>query len=355
MVISNMYPSGEDPVFGVFVKNFFDYLEQHNIGGRTKLIAIKRRHDGVKQLIQLIIYIKFYYKILLSCMFRKWDLIYVHTISFPIVPLRIAFMFRRLPLAFNIHGSDLITHSRLAEKLKRMSFPLLKKAKLIVVPSTVFKKALMENLPEIDERRVYVSPSGGVDTQLFMPMEKLHNNTIVLGFVSHIIAMKGWRLFIEAIKKLRQNGYDVRGIIAGDGSEESELREILKEESYKDVITYLGGVPQLKLPEVYNQFDLFIFPSLFCESLGLVGLEAMACGVPVIGSDNGGPTEYIKNDENGYLFEQGNVNELVKQIEKYIGLSLEKKEDMSLKARKLAESYDRDIVMDNLLDKIIVL
>ena len=350
LVISNMYPSDKDPVYGVFVKNFFDYIEAHNQGGRTELIAIKGRDKSrIKNVWN---YLKFYTKIFFSCVFRRWDLIYVHTITFPTVSLRAAFLFRNLPLAFNIHGSDLITHSKLAEILKKMCFPLLRRSKLIVVPSMVFKKVLVDEVAQIEEKNVYVSPSGGVNTQLFVPTVKQEVNTIVLGFVSHIIAMKGWRLFIEAIDKLRQKGYNVKGIMAGNGSEEKELKEILKTEGFQGVVSYLGGIPQQDLPEVYNQFDLFVFPTMFCESLGLVGLEAMACGVPVVASNQGGPTEYVKHEVNGFLFEQGNVDNLVMQIERYIKQNKEEKKQMSDKVRETALNYDSETVLCNLYNKI---
>ncbi len=344
-----MFPSDKDPVFGVFVKNFFKYIERHNHIGGTRLVAIKGRQRGTSQLLA---YITFYYRIIITCLFGRWDLIYVHTITYPVIPLKIASMFRRLPIAFNIHGSDLITHSGLAERLKKMCFPLLRKAKLIVVPSMVFKKILMNELSDIDESIVYVSPSGGVDSQRFLPMQKQYRNEIVLGFVSHIIAMKGWKLFIEAIDELKYKGYNVRGIIAGNGSEENELRELLKTGNCQGIISYLGGIPQQDLPTIYNQFDLFVFPTLFCESLGLVGLEAMACGVPVVGSNKGGPTEYLKHGVNGFLFEQGDVGNLVKQIIRYINLSQQEKERMSDMARETALSFDSETVLWKLYDKM---
>ena len=350
LVISNMYPSDKDPVYGVFVKNFFDYVEAHNQGGRTKLIAIKGRDKS--RIKNVWSYLRFYTEIFCSCVFRRWDLVYVHTITFPTVSLRAASMFRNLSLAFNIHGSDLITHSKLAEILKKMCFPLLRRAKLIVVPSTVFKQILVDEVAQIEEKNVYVSPSGGVDTQLFVPIVKQKGNTIVLGFVSHIIAMKGWRLFIEAIEKLRQKGYNVKGIMAGNGSEENELRELLKTGAYQEIISYIGGIPQQDLPQIYNQFDLFVFPTLFCESLGLVGLEAMACGVPVVGSDKGGLTEYVKHEENGFLFKQGNVKDLVKQVESYMNLSQKEKEGMSYKARETSLYFNSETVLWKLYDKL---
>lgn len=350
LVISNMYPSDKDPVYGIFVKNFYDYVKQRNHDGTTGLIAIKGHEQST--LIELLVYAWFYLKILASCIFKKWDLIYVHTITFPVIPLRIAALFRQLPLAFNIHGSDLITHSRLAEALKRKSFPLLRKAQLIVVPSTVFKRVLMDEVAGISEDVVYVSPSGGVDSQRFVPIPKQNRDEFVLGYVSHIIAQKGWKMFIDVVERLRQKGYPVKGIMAGNGSEENELIEMLKDDSYRGVVEYLGAVPQQELPQVYNKFDLFVFPTLFCESLGLVGLEAMSCGIPVVGSNKGGPTEYIKHEENGFMFEQGDADDLERQIERYLKMNQEMKDQMAAKSRETAMDFDKEKVLGDLYKKI---
>jgi glycosyltransferase involved in cell wall biosynthesis len=350
LVISNMYPSDKDVVYGIFVKNFCDFIKTNIGDGKIDIIAIKGR-DGSK-LKKLWNYIKFYLQIFFACLICKHDLVYVHTISFPVIPLRLASFFRRIPLAFNIHGSDLISQTLLAATLKKFSYPLLRRAKMIVVPSSIFKEVLLSMLPTIRNDIIYVSPSGGVDTNLFFP-DHHNNKNIVLGYVSHIEVKKGWRIFVETIEILCSKGYNVKGVMAGNGIEEQDLRDFLTSKGKFLNVKYLGAVAQKELPAVYNNMDLFLFPTLYFESLGLVGLEAMACGVPVVASNVGGPTEYVRDRENGFLFEQGNVEDLVEKVEHFIFLSDNEKTQLALNARQTAMNFDKERVMADLFQIIL--
>ena len=346
-----MYPSKGDPSFGVFVKNFYDYLSNKNGLENTSLIAIKGKPKSKYEKVRK--YFCFYFKATCCLVFKKYDLVYVHFITYPAVPLRIASLFKEIPMAFNIHGSDWITHSFFAKILKTLAHPLIIKAKLVVVPSTVFKTIVKEGLPEIDEKKIKVSYSGGVDTNFFKPIVALKKeDSITIGYVSRIIENKGWKLFVEAVRLLKENGIKVKAIMAGGGSQENELLMLLNRYSLNDDIEYLGAVAQEYLPALYNRMDIFIFPTLFYESLGLVGVEAMACGTPVISTNQGGPMEYVEEGINGYTFEKGNVKDLCYKIEKYIYQSDLKKKIMSKNAIATSHRFERGIVMNTLMKDI---
>lgn len=352
LVLSNMYPSNEDQSFGVFVKNFYDYLSNINGFDNTSLIAIKGKPKS--KIEKLMKYASFYFEATCRLILKEYDLVYVHFVTYPAVPLRFASLFKNIPMAFNIHGSDWITHSVFAERLKRLALPLILKAKLVVVPSTVFKDIVKKELPELDENRIKVSYSGGINLELFKPnVQKSHfTSVLVLGYVSRIIEKKGWRLFVEVVRMLKAKGIRVKGIMAGSGEQEQELFRLMSSYNLNDDIDYKGAVAQEGLPELYNQMDLFIFPTLFYESLGLVGLEAMACGTPIVGSNLGGIKEYVKHGLNGFLFEPGNVMDLCAQIESYILLDEEKQNTIKENALQTAQSFDRFVVMDELIGEI---
>lgn len=352
LVVSNMYPSNEDPAFGVFVKNFFDYLCLKNGTNNTQLSAIKGK--GQTKISKLWKYVVFYLKTTLLILFRKYDLVYVHTVTYPIIPLKIASTFKDIPLAFNIHGSDWITHSARSAKLKRMALPLVQKAKLIVVPSTIFKKLVIDEMPQYNVNKIKVSYSGGIDISQFRPLgiRKRDRNSIVIGYVSRIIENKGWRLFVEAVSVLKEQNISVKGLMAGGGEQEPKLLEMISSKGLCNDIEYLGSISQQELPEIYNRLDLFIFPTLFYESLGLVGLEAMACGVPVIGTNQGGLKEYIKHGVNGFLFERNDVTDLCCQILNYISMDVDAKKIMENNAVNTTILFSRENVMDGLIQEI---
>lgn len=106
---------------------------------------------------------------------------------------------------------------------------------------------------------------------------------------------------------------------------------------------------------VYQTFDFLIFPSE-SESLGLVGLEAMANGVPVIGSDISGILTYLRRNENGFIFIAKNQNDLFKKINESTRLSVEEYVTLSENAIKTAERFSKEntmIKMDEIFLEII--
>ena len=83
----------------------------------------------------------------------------------------------------------------------------------------------------------------------------------------------------------------------------------------------VGLQPQTKLPDYLNQMDVFVFPTQLAESLGLVAVEAMACGCPVLASDFAAPGDYVKDGINGYKFPVGDSDTLAMLLEKMRTLS----------------------------------
>ncbi len=74
-------------------------------------------------------------------------------------------------------------------------------------------------------------------------------------------------------------------------------------------------VAREEIRAVFEQATVFVFPSLWPETLGIVGLEALACGVPVVASDIGGVREWLKEGETGYLAEPKNAAQFAERIE----------------------------------------
>ena len=349
LVISNMYPSTKDPVYGTFVKEFMDSIVKKNRSGKTELIAIKGRSKNV--IGKVYKYFIFYFRSLFVLLFFRYDLIYVHTITYPIIPIKFVSIFKKLPLVFNTHGADLLGGGK-ASYLRKLSKPILNQAISIVSPSNYFKKEIIKFLPDYPAGKIFVSPSGGVNTTLFSPLNNRKDREMfVLGFVSRIDKGKGWDLFLNAVNNMRQRYGNIRGIIAGRGGETKEMLELISQLDLSNIVDYIGPIPHDKLPSIFSQMDCFIFPSTRKEeSLGLVGLEAMACGIPVIASDSHGPTDYIEDRKNGLFFSTGDISSLIDRIDCYYNLTDSEKNIISGNARKSSLKYDTDYIMDKLYD-----
>ena len=349
LMISPMYPSEKDPVYGTFVKTYMDSFMKLNKDGVTRLVCIRGRSK--KLIPKASKYLGFYLRSLYHLLFKKYDIVYVQTITTSIPPLLLASRIKTILMVFNVHGSDVITISKRTEKLKRMAGPLLRKAKLVVAPSNYFKGVVLDSFPDLLPDKVFVSPSGGVDLTLFHPEEK-QNSEIVLGYVSRIDFGKGWDDFLEVMYRLRRDNYCVKGIIAGRGADEGKMLKMIDEKGLNECIEYVGPVAHEELPNLFSRFDVFIFPSRRSESLGLVGVEALACGIPVIGSKIGGIPGFVNDGVNGYLFESGNINDLYKKLVQYLSSSQNERRKMANNARISALMYDTVSSMKELYCKL---
>ncbi|MDE6331317.1 MAG: glycosyltransferase, partial [Muribaculaceae bacterium] len=183
LVVANMYPSEKDPVYGTFIKVFHDDIKRRNTAGSTNLCTIRGRRFGAVS--KLVTYISYYLRLCGHLLFSRYDLIYVHTITFPTPALLLASVFRNLPLVFNVHGDDVLPSNRFKKLLKKMSAPLLAKARMVVAPSEYFRNVLQNEFPWLDKNRIFVSPSGGIKKLFFSVKEPspLAGRALRLGYV----------------------------------------------------------------------------------------------------------------------------------------------------------------------------
>ena len=178
-----------------------------------------------------------------------------------------------------------------------------------VVVSTEQEKEDIVRLYDGRRRTIEVIPAG-VDLELFQPMDRsnakrelgLSEEHVVL-YVGRIEPLKGIDILLQSIALL-EGGSNTRLMIVGgslDGDEELErMREMAEELGLRDRVTFTGSVSQAELPIYYGAADVFVLPSHY-ESFGLVALEAMACGTPVVASRVGGLKTFINHGECGYL------------------------------------------------------
>jgi glycosyltransferase involved in cell wall biosynthesis len=206
------------------------------------------------------------------------------------------------------------------------------KTDCIVVPSFYFKE-ILENTEHKIFENIIISPSGGVNTNIFYL--KNHNfprniDKITITYTSRLEEGKGWKDFLIAVKRIVKTSKNICVKIIGYGSEYKMVTAFIEKDTVLSKnIEILISPSQELIADIYNESDIFIFPTRLPESLGLVALEAMSCGLPVIGSRIGAIPEYLKDGYNGYLFEAGDVGDLSQKIDNFIKLSDNKKKEMS--------------------------
>ena len=337
LIISNLYPSAKDPSYGTFVKNFVSQVNDSGKFSTVHLCVIEGRTTSIFK--KILKYLKFYIQIIFRLLFFKYDIVYTHIITHAAIPLRVVRCIKKFPTIFNIHGEDLITKTKLSESLLKLVTPLLHESLMIVVPSNYFKSILLDMMPSIDSQKIYISASGGVSKLFFREHDSYtESHSFKIGYVSRIDRGKGWDTFIDAISLIECSGVEMNVTIAGTGAQVDIMLDYIKQKNINN-ISYLGPIPYSELPSHYSNLDLFVFPTKLDESLGLVGLEAMACYVPVIGSYHAGLTDYLIDGYNGISFKAGDANSLAQAILKYLRFDKATRVKMRQNANLTASRY----------------
>ncbi len=318
-----MYPSGIFPSYGIFVKNFCDQLKE--IGIDYDLSVLTKTNNRIVKLFK---YFLFYVKTFGMALCWRYKTVYIHYPSFSAAPVITARKFRSFEIFCNVHGTDVIPLKSAHERMIINTKKAVAVSQKIIVPSEYYKNLLIKEYKTIS-KKVTVYPSAGVNERLFhcYTNEKktiirkeygLAEDTFVIGFVSRINKAKGWSVFLDAINNCDwyvDNKTTV--FIVGSGEDDEELKERIQQlpEGIRNSIKRYPLLSQQKLVDIYNLLDIFVFPTMSqSESLGLVAIEAMACGVPVVASDYAAPSYYIVDGVNGFKFKKGNTKALTERI-----------------------------------------
>lgn len=165
-----------------------------------------------------------------------------------------------------------------------------------------------------------IIPQFGTDPAMFDPNPKSEvRSQKSIGFAGRLIHGKGVDLLIRAMAKLKSSEDWVLKI-AGEGPEESKLKNLASELQLDSMVHFLSRMGSAEMPDFIRSLDLLVLPSRtlpnWKEQFGRVLIEAMACGVPVIGSDSGEIPNVI--GEAGLIFPEENIGVLAEQIDQLL-------------------------------------
>ena len=180
-------------------------------------------------------------------------------------------------------------------------------ADAVIAASESERQTLIEEYA-VAPSRVSVIPCG-VDTEMFRPTDAREARTSlgldpdvpVLLFIGRIEPLKGIDVLIRAVAQL--DGHFQLLVVGGDEKDAMrihELHTLAEEMGILGRVVFAGAVPHEELARYYNAASICVMPSYY-ESFGLVALESMACGVPVIASRVGGLKETVRDGQTGYL------------------------------------------------------
>jgi glycosyltransferase involved in cell wall biosynthesis len=234
-------------------------------------------------------------------------------------------------------------NSYIAALYNRIFLPLvLKKAERIIITRTHFKSQFLDNYRE---KLIHIPP--GVNTEQFKPVDypKI-GDLFFLSVLDEYHRYKGIEILFSAINQLKDKYPGIRVIVGGSGVQSDHYKKKAVGMGIAPNIVFAGYIPDQDLLKYYRGTSAFVLPSTdpTREGFGLVLLEAMACGRPVLTTDIAGMADDIKEFGSGIIIPRENPESLAKAISWFMENPGEA-EAMGRAARKLIEErYDWKII-----------
>lgn len=197
-------------------------------------------------------------------------------------------------------------------------------------------------------KNIYKFPAF-TDIDIFKNEDTILNKPIIV-FVGWLYRIKGVQFLIEAFNRVQQKYPESFLKIIGDGPYVENLKAVTAGKQVKNVL-FLGWQDQEKIKDILRECRCLVLPSL-SEGLGRVIIEAAMLKKPCIGSNVGGIPDIIKDEETGFLFEPGNIEQLTEKLDILLKNS-EKAKIMGEKGRELAEKiFSTDRYFQNYFNMI---
>ncbi len=326
-LFANLYPRYEGDSHGVFVKRMVDSLERKNV----KVIK------SVKSSLSPIAYFPFYADSFVKLLKSDIDILQAEYI--PHSSIMPSIMKFKRPLVLRFHGDDGLIYpfkNQFNRKLIQLS---IKRADHITTCSEALKQSLISLRTDPDK---ITAIANGVDTSKFHPMDKndcrrqfnLLDEKLICLYAGRLHPMKGIFELVEVAEKYP----NVNFIFAGPGNIPTHTKNCL----------FLGDVEPAKMPILMNCADFFALPT-HSEGLGLVLLESLSCGVPVIASNVGGCPEVVEDGRSGILIEPKSIESLSKGIEMMIEDDQFRKIAGKYGRVNVCSKYDENLMTDKLI------
>lgn len=270
---------------------------------------------------------------------NEFDIIHAHDwlVAYSARVLRRSF---HIPLITTIHATEYGRNNGIFTDMQRtinnVERWLINESDRIVVNSNYMRDELI-SIFNINNSKISVI-SNGVDLkkfddvfydEVFRETYAAKNEKIVF-FVGRLVNEKGVHVLINAVTKILSNCDDVKFVIAGKGPCLDNLIELSQKLNIKNRVYFTGFVSEEVLLKLYKCSDIAVFPSTY-EPFGIVSLEGMVAGIPVVVSDTGGLSEIVSHKEDGMKFYSGNSNSLADCI-----IELLKDEVLANKIRNVA-------------------
>ncbi len=226
----------------------------------------------------------------------------------------------KIPCVTSIHGSDV--YGLRSAFFKALNTMVIRNSDVCTANSMATARIARK---VCGNENINVLPMG-VDTEYFSKTHdvaslkrKFKIEGPLILFVGRLIDWKGTAYLIKAMPQTLQRFPTAKALMIGSGPQKDELVGLAETLALQEHVIFIDEVPQKELVAFYSMADIFVLPSIVnengeTEGLGVVLLEAMACGLPVIGCNVGGIPDIIRNDVTGLLARQKDPGDLAEKI-----------------------------------------
>ena len=269
---------------------------------------------------------------------EQYDVIHLHEPMAPILPLTVLEYSNTVNVG-TFHAC------RNRQHLYRMSRPVIKRWRSRLHGSIAVSPAAMRYVSEAFPGEYEIIPNGiDVDhfSQRAVPWPQYQDGKTNLIFVGRLEKRKGLRYLLEAYGRLKWDMPDLRLIVVGPGTPDKDSYHVLSSQNLQDV-EFVGRVPYEDLPRYYASADVFCSPATGGESFGIVLLEAMAAGKPIVASGIEGYRGVMQHGRQGSLFQNKSVESLASELQNLI-LDPDLRRKMGEQGRTTAQQYRWQVV-----------
>ena len=300
--VYSLYPSPDDffEVHGIRLYVFDLFTYKSNKGVRAAAGALAMHIKAVADLKKVL-------------RIESPDILHAHyATSFGLIAALTGFS----PFIISVWGSDVYEFpylSRINSKTVRFIF---RKADCVLSTSC----AMAAQTRKFTDKPIQITPFG-VDISLFRKFEKngAVEGKFVIGNVKTLAPKYGIDVLIRAFRVVRENNGSLpcKLVIIGDGPCRKEYEELARELGVSEDVEFVGKVPNNELPWWYNSFSVAVSLSR-SESFGVVAVEAMACGCPVVVSDADGFREVVQDGITGFVVPKEEPQKAAAAIQRFI-------------------------------------
>ncbi|MEM2211627.1 MAG: glycosyltransferase family 4 protein [Nitrososphaerales archaeon] len=255
------------------------------------------------------------------------------------------------PFVVTAWGSDVLLNPNQMKILELMVKFTLKRADFITCDGEHVVKIINNLRGEFGNISIIYF---GTDVEKFNPKKRSEEIRSMLGAkpdtpivisLRYLEPIYDVKTLIKAIPLVLKNIPEIKFIIAGSGSQEAELKRLVNMLKIANYVSFVGFIPNEELPKYLASSDIYVSTSLSDAGLAASTAEAMACGLPVIITDFGDNSKWVKNGVNGYLFPMRDYKALAERI---IQLAINKdlRKEMGEHGRRIIEeklNYTREM------------